>query len=162
MCELIPFFHYSNIPLTFRRSTVKYTILIQQKTILLPQFRRGFHLITNFIERELGDLPEVGLVNLLIQHTSAALTLNENADPDVRADLENFMNKLIPENHPVYKHILEGSDDMPAHIKSSIFGASLTIPISNHRLNLGTWQGIYLCEFRNSGGTRKIIASIYS
>jgi len=136
--------------------------MIQQKTLYLPQFRRGFHLITNIIERELGDLPETGLVNLLIQHTSAALTLNENADPDVRADLENFMNKLIPENHPAYKHILEGSDDMPAHIKSSIFGASLTIPVTNNRLNLGTWQGIYLCEFRNRGGSRKIVATIFS
>jgi len=136
--------------------------MIHQKTIYLPQYRRGFHLITAIIERELGDLPEVGLVNLFIQHTSAALTLNENADPDVRIDLENFFQKLIPENHPVYSHILEGSDDMPAHIKSSIFGASLTIPVSNHRFNLGTWQGIYLCEFRNRGGTRKIIATIYS
>jgi len=135
--------------------------MIQQKFIYLPQYRRGFHLITSFIERELGDLPEVGLVNLLIQHTSAALTLNENADPDVRTDLENFMNKLIPENHPVYSHVLEGSDDMPAHIKSSIFGASLTIPVTSHRLNLGTWQGIYLCEFRNRGGSRKIVATIY-
>jgi len=136
--------------------------MIQQKTIFLPQFRRGFHLITNTIERELGDLPDMGMVNLLIQHTSAALTLNENADPDVRVDFENFINKLIPENHPVYSHILEGSDDMPAHIKSSILGANVTIPISNHRLNLGTWQGIYLCEFRNRGGSRKIIATIFS
>jgi secondary thiamine-phosphate synthase enzyme len=136
--------------------------MIQQKTIYLPQYRRGFHLITNIIERELGILPEIGLVNLLIQHTSAALTLNENADPDVRNDLENFFQKLIPENHPIYSHVLEGSDDMPAHIKSSIFGASLTIPVTNHRLNLGTWQGIYLCEFRNRGGIRKIIATINS
>jgi secondary thiamine-phosphate synthase enzyme len=136
--------------------------MIHQKTIYLPQFHRGFHLITSLIVRELGDLPDIGIVNLLIQHTSAAITLNENADPDVRNDFENFINKLIPENHPVYNHILEGSDDMPAHLKSSIIGASLSIPITDHRLNLGTWQGIYLCEFRNRGGIRKIIATIYS
>lgn len=136
--------------------------MIQQKTIYLPQYHRGFHLITSTIERELGELPSTGLVNLLIQHTSAALTLNENADPDVRHDFESFMNKLIPENHPVYTHTFEGSDDMPAHIKSSVFGASLTIPITNHQLNLGTWQGIYLCEFRNHAGGRKIVATIYS
>jgi secondary thiamine-phosphate synthase enzyme len=136
--------------------------MIQQKTIYLPQFHRGFHLITDIIERELGDLPATGMVNLLIQHTSAALTLNENADPDVRHDFEAFMNKLIPENHPVYEHTLEGSDDMPAHIKSSLFGASLTIPITNYELNLGTWQGIYLCEFRNKGGRRKVIVTIFS
>lgn len=136
--------------------------MILQITIYLPPFRRGFHLITSIIEQELGDLPAMGMVNLLIQHTSAALTLNENADPDVRVDFENFINKFIPENNPVYSHILEGSDDMPAHIKSSIFGASVTIPIYNHRLNLGTWQGIYLCEFRNRGGSRKIIATIFS
>jgi secondary thiamine-phosphate synthase enzyme len=136
--------------------------MIVQKTIHLPPFRRGFHLITSTIERELGILPETGLVNLLIQHTSAALTLNENADPDVRLDMENFINKLIPENHPSYNHILEGSDDMPAHIKSSVFGASLTIPVTNHRFNLGTWQGIYLCEFRNHFDKRKVIATICS
>jgi len=136
--------------------------VIQQRTIYLPKFRRGFHLITSIIERELGELPITGIVNLLLQHTSAAITLNENADPDVRVDFENFINKLIPEGHPVYSHILEGRDDMPAHIKSSIFGASLTIPITNNRLNLGAWQGIYLCEFRERGGSRKIIATILS
>lgn len=136
--------------------------MIQQKNIYLPQFRRGFHLITSIIERELGELPSTGMVNLILQHTSAGLTLNENADPDVRHDFENFINKLIPENHPVYTHILEGSDDMPAHLKSSIFGTSLTIPITNNQLNLGTWQGIYLCEFRNHAGSRKIVATICS
>lgn len=136
--------------------------MVQQKTIYLPPFHRGFHLITDIIERELGELPSTGMVNLLIQHTSAALTLNENADPDVRDDFESFMNKLIPENHPVYSHILEGSDDMPAHIKSSLFGASITIPITNHQLNMGTWQGIYMCEFRNKGGRRKVVATIFS
>lgn len=138
------------------------TAMIQQKTITLPAIKRGFHLITELIKNELGNLPETGIVNLLIQHTSAAITLNENADPDVRYDLDRFMNKLIPENDPIYTHVFEGSDDMPAHIKSSIIGASLSIPITNHNLNLGTWQGIYLCEFRNHGGNRKIIATIYS
>jgi secondary thiamine-phosphate synthase enzyme len=136
--------------------------MVRQRAIYLPAFRRGFHLVTSLIEKELNDLPESGLLHLLLQHTSAALTLNENADPDVRADFEQFINRLIPENHPVYTHVLEGSDDMPAHIKSSLFGVSLTIPISNHRLNLGTWQGIYLCEFRNRGGSRKIIATVLS
>lgn len=136
--------------------------MIQQKSIYLPQYHRGFHLITSIIEDELGKLPATGIVNLLIQHTSAAITLNENADPSVRYDFESFINKLIPENHPVYTHVMEGSDDFPAHVKSSLFGAELTIPITNHRLNLGTWQGIYLCEFRNHGGTRKIVATIFS
>lgn len=136
--------------------------MIQQKTIYLPSYRRGFHLVTDNILDQLGDLPVCGMVNLLLQHTSAALTINENADPDVRHDFEAFINKLIPENHPVYQHTLEGPDDMPAHIKSSLFGVSVTLPISNHALNLGTWQGIYLCEFRNHGGQRKIIATIFS
>ena len=136
--------------------------MVQQKIVRLPSYNRGFHLITSTIERELGELPETGLLNLLIQHTSAALTLNENADPDVRMDFDRFINKLIPENHPLYTHIMEGADDMPAHIKSSLLGASLSIPITNHKLNLGTWQGIYLCEFRNYGGSRKIIATILS
>lgn len=136
--------------------------MIQQKVIYLPRFNSGFHLITSIIRQELNDLPATGIINLLLQHTSAALTLNENADPDVRHDLECFMNKLIPENHPLYTHVCEGSDDMPAHIKSSIFGASLTIPITNHELNLGTWQGIYLCEFRKRASSRTIVATIYS
>ncbi|MCL3782052.1 YjbQ family protein [Prolixibacteraceae bacterium JC049] len=136
--------------------------MIEQKEIVLPRFSRGFHLVTDWVENQLGKLPEVGMVNLLLQHTSAGLTLNENADPSVRTDFESFMNHLIPENHPVYTHIYEGSDDMPAHLKSSIIGASLTLPVTNGRLNLGTWQGIYLCEFRNLGGKRRIIATIYS
>jgi secondary thiamine-phosphate synthase enzyme len=136
--------------------------MIQQKTIYLPHYHRGFHLITQTILDELGELPATGILNLFIQHTSAALTLNENADPDVRFDMDNFTNKLIPENHSVYTHTMEGSDDMPAHIKSSLYGSSLSIPITNHRLNLGTWQGIYLCEFRNRGGNRTVIATIVS
>lgn len=136
--------------------------MIIQKEIYFPKFSRGFHLVTNWIENQLGELPEVGMVNLLLQHTSAGLTLNENADPSVRTDFESFINHLIPENHHLYSHIYEGSDDMPAHLKSSLVGASLTIPITNGKLNLGMWQGIYLCEFRNFGGSRKMIATIYS
>lgn len=134
--------------------------MITQTEIRLREYSRGFHLITHLIEQKLPDLPEKGLVHLLIKHTSAALTLNENADPSVRDDFESFINKLIPENNPVYTHVFEGSDDLPAHLKSSLFGAELTIPITKHRLNLGTWQGIYLCEFRNHGGSRKIVATI--
>ncbi len=135
--------------------------MIQQKQIRLQEYRRGFHLITQTIESQL-DLPETGMLNLFIQHTSAALTINENADPSVRHDFETIFNNLVPENRPEYTHTLEGSDDMPAHIKSSMIGPSLTIPITKGRLNLGTWQGIYLCEFRNYGGSRRIVATIYS
>ena len=136
--------------------------MITQTEIRLSGYSRGFHLITGLIEQKLPDLPEKGLVHLLLKHTSAGLTLNENADPSVRVDFESFINKLIPENHPVYTHVFEGSDDIPAHIKSSLFGAELTIPITKHRLNLGTWQGIYLCEFRNRGGSRNILATVVS
>ena len=108
------------------------------------------------------NLPEKGLVNIFIQHTSAALTINENADHSVRDDLETFINEMIPESFPYYTHTMEGFDDMPAHIKSSLFGLSLTIPVANKRLKLGTWQGIYLCEFRNSGGSRRLVITIYS
>jgi len=136
--------------------------MIQQIEIKLNGYSRGFHLITHVVEQKLPDLPEKGLVHLLLKHTSAGLTINENADPSVRYDFENFINELIPENHPLYTHVLEGADDFPAHVKSSLFGVELTIPITNHRLNLGTWQGIYLCEFRNHGGSRKITATIIS
>lgn len=134
--------------------------MIYQKEIQLPPFKRGFHLITDIILGELDFIPESGLLNIFIKHTSAALSLNENADPDVRYDLESFMNKLIPENHPSYTHILEGSDDMPAHIKASLFGSSINLPISNGHINTGIWQGIYLCEFRNNGGRRRIVITI--
>ena len=136
--------------------------MIKQKEISLPPFDRGFHLITRYIEQELSDLPDTGLVNILLKHTSAAITLNENADPTVRNDFESFMSRLVPENQPYYIHTLEGSDDMPAHIKSSLYGATLTIPVSNGRLNLGTWQGIYLCEFRNHGGRRRLVLTVWS
>ena len=136
--------------------------MIEQFEITLPAFKRGYHLITDLIESQLPKLPEKGLVNILIQHTSAGISLNENADPSVRYDFETFMNKLVPKNDPGYSHTEEGDDDMPAHLKSSLIGASLTIPITNHRLNLGTWQGIYLCEFRNFGGRRKLVVTIMS
>lgn len=136
--------------------------MIWQKEVVLTPFRRGYHLITREIISNLPVLPEMGMLNIFIKHTSAGITLNENADPTVRYDFERFMNFLVPENHPLYEHTDEGPDDMPAHLKASIVGQSLTIPITNHRLNLGTWQGIYLCEFRNYGGSRKIVLTIYS
>ncbi|MFP3860848.1 MAG: secondary thiamine-phosphate synthase enzyme YjbQ [Bacteroidales bacterium] len=136
--------------------------MIQQKEITLPSFRRGFHIVTNEIIKAIGELPETGLVNLFIKHTSAALTINENADPSVLSDFESFMKKLVPEQSDLYTHIMEGTDDMPAHIKTSLFGTSLTIPVTNSKLNLGTWQGIYLCEFRNSPHRRKLIITVYS
>lgn len=136
--------------------------MIEQSKIILPEYRRGFHLITKTIEQQLPSLPEKGLLNLLLKHTSAAITINENADPSVRFDFEQVFNRLVPENQAFYTHTLEGSDDMPAHIKSSLLGQSLTIPITNHRLNLGTWQGIYLCEFRDSGGPRELVLTIFS
>jgi secondary thiamine-phosphate synthase enzyme len=136
--------------------------MIQQKEIKLPAYKRGYHLITSLIEDSLEDLPEKGLLHILVKHTSAGITINENADPSVRTDFEGFINKMIPENDPVYIHTYEGSDDMPAHLKSSVIGAEITIPITNNRLNLGTWQGIYFCEFRNFGGSRKFVLTIYS
>jgi secondary thiamine-phosphate synthase enzyme len=135
--------------------------MVNQKIIKLSEYKRGFHLITNIIEDAISELPDVGIMNIFIQHTSAALSINENADPSVRYDMNNFINYLIPDGNSIYEHSLEGEDDMPAHIKSSLFGQSLTIPITNHRLNLGTWQGIYLCEFRNYGGSRKLIITVY-
>ena len=136
--------------------------MIQQVEFSLAAKRRGFHLVTNEVEAHLPKLPEKGILNLFIQHTSAALTINENYDPTVREDFEQSMNHLVKENEPFYKHTLEGSDDMPAHIKSALMGFSLSIPITNRRLNMGTWQGIYLCEFRNRGGERTLLATIYS
>ena len=126
----------------------------------LQSRRRGFHLITGEILRNLPPLPEVGLLHLFIKHTSAGLSINENADPDVRMDMESIFNPLVKEREPYYQHTLEGNDDMPAHAKSSIIGTSVTIPITNGKLNLGTWQGIYLCEFRNYGGNRRMVATI--
>ena len=126
----------------------------------LNEKRRGFHLVTGEILSHLPALPKVGLLNLYIKHTSAGLTINENADPDVRVDMESIFNRMVKEREPYYQHTLEGDDDMPAHAKSTLVGDSLTMPITNGRLNLGTWQGIYLCEFRNYGGARHIVATI--
>ncbi|HNW99661.1 MAG TPA: secondary thiamine-phosphate synthase enzyme YjbQ [Bacteroidales bacterium] len=135
---------------------------MQQIEILLPAFNRGYHLITDIILKHLPELPTTGLLNIFIQHTSAGITINENFDSSVRKDFESFFNKLIPDGSPYFIHDSEGDDDMPAHLKTSIIGQSLTIPITNRKLNLGTWQGIYLCEFRNNGGKRKLVISIYS
>ncbi len=136
--------------------------MIQQKEISLPALRRGYHLITREIEAQLPSMPDAGLLHILVKHTSAGITLNENADPSVRHDFEAFMNVMIPENHRVYTHTYEGSDDMPAHLKSAVIGAEITIPITRGRLNLGTWQGIYLCEFRDHGGPRRLVLTVYS
>ncbi|EFI72961.1 MULTISPECIES: secondary thiamine-phosphate synthase enzyme YjbQ [Segatella] len=134
--------------------------MFQQIQLFLKPRCRGFHLVTSEILSQLPTLPKVGLLHLFIQHTSCGLSLNENYDPDVRVDMETIFDRLVPDGHPSYVHTLEGPDDMAAHAKSSLVGASLTIPITDGRLNLGTWQGIYLCEFRNEGGQRKIIATI--
>lgn len=136
--------------------------MIQQVEFSLPSYPRGYHLITDELERHLPPLPEQGLLSVFIKHTSAALTINENADPSVRDDFEQIVNHIVPENLPFLTHTLEGPDDMPAHIKASFIGSSVNIPITGHRLNLGTWQGVYLCEFRNRGGHRHIVATIYS
>ena len=133
-----------------------------QKEIRLTARARGFHLITDEILRQLPELCKykIGLLNILIKHTSASLTINENADPTVRKDFESFFNRSVPENEHYYLHNDEGSDDLPAHLKASILGASLNIPITNGQLNMGIWQGIYLCEHRNYGGARRIVVTL--
>lgn len=136
--------------------------MIQQIELRLQARRRGCHLITGEILQQLPFLSETGLLNLFVKHTSCGLSINENADPDVRTDLAQILDHIVPENQPYYEHTLEGADDMPAHAKSTLTGVSLTIPITHHHLNLGTWQGIYLCEFRDYGGARSIVATIYS
>lgn len=136
--------------------------MIQQVEFALAAKHRGCHLVTReIIDRLPQPLPKAGLLNLFVKHTSCALSINENTDPDVRSDMEKIMNHIVRENEPYYDHVLEGADDMPAHAKSSLFGVSLSIPITDGRLNLGTWQGIYLCEFRDYGGPRRIVATIY-
>ena len=134
--------------------------MVQQIEVSLPSYKRGFHLITREIIKNVTEWPEKGLCNLFIRHTSCALCINENADPSVRADFRTFIDKLVPENERYFTHTLEGSDDMPAHLKSSIFGQSINIPIKNRQLMLGTWQGIYLCEFRDYGGSREIVITV--
>jgi len=138
--------------------------MILQKEITLKPRGRGFHLITDEIVSQLPSLDKVskGIAHIFIKHTSASLTINENADPTVRTDMENYFNKIVPENAPFYQHTMEGLDDMTSHIKSSLLGSAISIPITNGRFNLGTWQGIYLCEHRNHGGSRKIVVTIIS
>ncbi len=134
--------------------------MIQQIEIKLKPMPRGFHLVTSDILSQLPKLPRTGIVNIFCKHTSCGLCINENYDPDVRADMETIFNHLVPEGRPEYVHTLEGADDMPAHAKSALSGVSLTIPITEGRLNMGTWQGIYLCEYRNYGGSRKLTVTI--
>ena len=132
-----------------------------QRKIELPSMSRGFHLITSQVIEALPELKhlEVGLLHVFIQHTSASLTINENADPDVPADLETSFGALAPEDFP-HRHTVEGPDDMPAHVKASLLGSSVTVPIERGKLSLGTWQGIYLCEHRNRGGRRKLVLTL--
>lgn len=157
--------------------------MVQQIEITLKPKRRGFHLVTSEILSQLPKLPKTGIVNIFTKHTSCGLSINENCDPDVRVDMETIFNRLVPEmteqrepsnslewpsrdgirqsqNRPEYEHTLEGADDMPAHAKSTLSGVSITIPITDGRLNLGTWQGIYFCEFRNYGGSRELVVTI--
>ena len=133
-----------------------------QKEISLPSYSRGFHIVTDHIIGEMSQIKDIsaGLLHIFIKHTSASLTINEDADPTVRMDFESYFNESVPENAPYYRHTLEGSDDMPAHLKSAILGSSVSIPISDGKLNLGTWQGIYLCEHRDRGGSRRIVLTI--
>jgi secondary thiamine-phosphate synthase enzyme len=137
-------------------------MMIRQSTLTLDARPRGFHLITAEIRRALPDLSDVraGLLHVFIQHTSASLTINENASPDVRSDMEDHFNEMVPENQPYYDHTIEGSDDMPAHIKASLLDTSLTIPIRHGEMALGTWQGIYLNEHRDHGGRRSLVLTI--
>ncbi len=136
---------------------------IFQQALSLKEHKRGFHIITGQVEDALPEIREieVGICQVFIQHTSASLTINENADPTVRLDFEMYFNKTVKENDPDYRHDYEGSDDMPAHLKAALLGSSVTIPIRNGRLALGTWQGIYLCEHRNYGGRRQLIITAW-
>ena len=133
-----------------------------QRQITLRSRPRGFHLITDEILQQMPELKEieVGILHLFIQHTSASLSINENASPDVRSDMERHFNEMVPENAPYYDHTDEGPDDMPAHVKASLLGSTLSIPITRGRLALGTWQGIYLCEHRDRGGSRRVVATV--
>jgi secondary thiamine-phosphate synthase enzyme len=135
--------------------------MIVQKEINLPAFSKGFHIIDRYIENAIGDLPEKGLLHIFIKHTSAGLMINENADPDVRTDLNTLLDRIAPEGAPYYTHVMEGPDDMPAHFKSTVVGQSVTVPVTGRKMNLGIWQSIYLCEFRNHGGPRKLVVTLY-
>jgi secondary thiamine-phosphate synthase enzyme len=134
-----------------------------QRELTLPSYKRGFHLITQVIQKAIPEVRDihVGQLQVFIKHTSASLSINENADPTVRADFESHFNKMVPENAPYYKHDTEGPDDMPAHIKASMLGSSVVIPITNGELNIGTWQGIYLCEHRDHGGQRQLVLTAF-
>lgn len=134
--------------------------MVSQKELTLPAKKKGFHIITNEVLNSVGKLPDQGLLHVFILHTSAGLAINENADPTVRHDLDKSFDHLAPENEPYYKHTVEGPDDMPAHIKSILAGSSVSIPITNGKLNLGTWQGIYLCEFRENATPRKLVMTL--
>ena len=138
-------------------------MLFFQKEIQLEPFSRGYHLITDVIEAAVPDIKKIniGQLQVFIKHTSASLTINENADPTVRVDFETHINKMVPENMPYYKHNYEGADDMPAHIKASMLGASVQIPVTDGRLNMGTWQGVYLGEHRDYGGSRKLVLTLF-
>jgi secondary thiamine-phosphate synthase enzyme len=136
--------------------------MVSQKQFSLKPRSRGFHLVTNEIIEHIPELAQIkaGIAHVHIKHTSASLTINENADPTVRQDFETFFNRTVPEDVSLYKHTFEGPDDMTSHIKSSLLGSSVSVPITNGRFNLGTWQGIYLCEHRNHGGSRKIVVTL--
>ena len=134
----------------------------KQKEISLPSHSRGFHIITDLIVQAIPEIKDIsaGLLHVYIKHTSASLTINEDADPTVRTDFESHFNEIVPENAPYYRHTIEGPDDMPSHLKSAILGSSVSIPITDGKLNLGTWQGSYLCEHRNHGGGRRIVLTL--
>ena len=136
---------------------------LYQKEMTLSPYKRGYYLITEVILRSIPEIKEIklGFLHVFIKHTSASLTINENADPTVREDFESHMNVIVPENAPYYKHDYEGSDDMPAHIKASLMGASVQVPITNGKLNMGIWQGIYLCEHRNFASGRRLVLSVW-
>lgn len=136
--------------------------MIQQYKLQLPAYPRGFHLITRQVLAAITELPQAGIMHVFIKHTSAGLTINENADPSVLDDFASSFDHIVKENEPYYTHTYEGTDDMPAHIKSALVGSSISIPISNGQPDLGTWQGVYLCEFRNNASSRQIVISIYS
>jgi len=136
--------------------------MIVQKLLTLPSYKKGCHLITDKVLKTLGTLPDSGLLHVFIQHTSAALAINENADPTVRHDMDKAFDEIVPENQPFYQHTTEGSDDMPAHVKSVLAGSSVSIPITNGKFNLGTWQGIYLMEFRHEASPRSLVLTVIS
>ena len=133
-----------------------------QKEIILPPFKRGFHIITSNIQEVLPEIKslKIGMLQIFIKHTSASIIINENADPSVRIDMEKYFNKIAPEKEPYFTHIHEGADDMPAHIKSAMLSSQIIVPITEGKLNLGTWQGVYLCEHRNNGGERKLLLTL--